>query len=99
MHTSHMFAFWETQYFLANGISIVLIQGVNSDQTITPVGEEDGHIKGKSRKNDNARVDRSKRCEGLLIFISSDWFLKGKNTCQLLLSSVSCKCYFLFSFI
>lgn len=38
-----------------------LQEEVNSDQTITPVGEVDGHIKGKSRKNDNVRVDRSKR--------------------------------------
>lgn len=38
-----------------------LQEGVNSDQTITPVGEEDRFMEGKSRKNDNVKVDRSKR--------------------------------------
>ncbi|PNY10350.1 LETM1-like protein [Trifolium pratense] len=37
-----------------------LQEGVNSAQTIKPVGEEDRLIKGKNR-NDNVRVDRSKR--------------------------------------
>jgi len=39
------------------------MQGVNSDQTITPVDEEDRFMKGKSRKNDNVKVDRSKKYE------------------------------------
>lgn len=57
-----------------NYIFIILIQGVDSGRTYTPVGEEDEYIKGKSRKNANVRVDRSKRYEffiinfGLLIF-------------------------------
>ncbi|CAL5207426.1 unnamed protein product [Lathyrus oleraceus] len=38
-----------------------LQEGVSSAQTITPVGEEDRLIKGKSRKNDNVRVYRNKR--------------------------------------
>ncbi|CAJ2672757.1 unnamed protein product [Trifolium pratense] len=37
-----------------------LQEGVNSAQTIKPVGEEDRLIKGKNR-NDNVRVERSKR--------------------------------------
>ncbi|KAK2400942.1 LETM1 protein [Trifolium repens] len=38
-----------------------LQEGVNSAQTIKPVGEEDRLLKGKNRKNDNVKVDRSKR--------------------------------------
>ncbi|KAG5080798.1 hypothetical protein JHK86_004863 [Glycine max] len=40
------------------------IGGVDSGRTYTPVGEEDEYIKGKSRKNANVRVDRSKRNVG-----------------------------------
>ncbi|KAL5124792.1 Mitochondrial proton/calcium exchanger protein [Glycine soja] len=41
-----------------------LQEGVDSGRTYTPVGEEDEYIKGKSRKNANVRVDRSKRNVG-----------------------------------
>jgi hypothetical protein len=47
--------------------SITLIQGVNSAQTIKPVGEEDRLLKGKNRKNDNVKVDRSKRYQDLFL--------------------------------
>ncbi|KAK7345303.1 hypothetical protein VNO77_15904 [Canavalia gladiata] len=41
-----------------------LQEGVNSGRTYTPVAEEDECITGKSRKNANVRVDRSKRNVG-----------------------------------
>lgn len=81
MYTNHILVL-ENFCFFVNHISIILIQGVNSGRTYSPVDEEDNYIKGKSRKNANVRVDRSKRYEifiinvGLLIFISSYWFLK-----------------------
>ncbi|KAK7392644.1 hypothetical protein VNO78_21088 [Psophocarpus tetragonolobus] len=40
-----------------------LQEGVNSGRSFTPI-EEDEYIKGKSRKNANVRVDRSKRNVG-----------------------------------
>lgn len=68
--------------FIVDDIFNILIQGVDSGRTYSPVGEEEEYIKGKSKKNPNVRVDRSKRYEffilnfGLLIFISRYWFLK-----------------------
>ncbi|KAG4996410.1 hypothetical protein JHK85_027849 [Glycine max] len=39
-------------------------RGVDSGRTYSPVGEEEEYIKGKSKKNPNVRVDRSKRNVG-----------------------------------
>ncbi|KAG5003207.1 hypothetical protein AAZX31_10G070800 [Glycine max] len=41
-----------------------LQEGVDSGRTYSPVGEEEEYIKGKSKKNPNVRVDRSKRNVG-----------------------------------
>ncbi|XP_020236623.1 uncharacterized protein LOC109816143 isoform X2 [Cajanus cajan] len=41
-----------------------LQEGVNSGRTYTTAGEEEEYIKGKSKKNANVRMDRSKRNVG-----------------------------------
>lgn len=49
---------------------VLLIQGVNDDQSHSRDDEVQGYVKGKIRKNTNVREDRSKRCEISVIYFS-----------------------------